>query len=92
MLNPETPEEMNTSKPSPNSLSLKGGLVGLLLRFASGLRFPVLFGLTAAVFLVDLVVPDAIPFVDEILLGLATLILAGWRRHKSASDGPAQNE
>lgn len=76
---------MTSAKPSPSSLSLRGGLIGLLLRFARGLRFPVLFGLTAAVFLVDLVVPDMIPFVDEILLGLATLVLAGWRERKSSS-------
>lgn len=76
---------MSATKPSSTLLPLKGGLIGLLLRFASGLRFPVLFGLTAVVFLADLVVPDFIPFVDEILLGLATLILASWRDRKSTS-------
>jgi hypothetical protein len=39
------------------------------------------------VFLADLVVPDFIPFVDEILLGLATLILASWRDRKSTGNG-----
>jgi len=65
------------------SIPSRTGVVGLFLRFASGLRFPVLFGLTAVVFVVDLLVPDVIPFVDEILLGLATLILASWRDRKS---------
>jgi hypothetical protein len=50
--------------------------VGGLLAWARGRRFPTLLALTAGVFAVDLVVPDLIPFVDEILLGLATLILA----------------
>ncbi len=49
-------------------------------RFATGLRYPVLFAITAAVFLLDLVVPDLIPFVDEILLGLFTLLLGGMKK------------
>ena len=28
---------------------------------------------------VDLVVPDLVPFADEILLGLGTLLLANWK-------------
>jgi len=52
----------------------------LLSKYASRLRFPQLFMLTAILFLVDLVVPDLFPFIDEILLGLATLLLANWRR------------
>jgi len=47
-----------------------------LLRRASGLRFPRLLALTAGLFLLDLLVPDAIPFVDEILLGMVALLLA----------------
>ena len=80
---------MSMVKPSSTSVPLKGGIVGFLLRFASGLRFPVLFGLTALIFLVDLAIPDVIPFIDEILLGLATLILASWRDRKSTNDGQA---
>ena len=30
----------------------------------------------------DLFLPDLIPFVDEILLGLSTLLLAAWRRRR----------
>ena len=58
-----------------------------LLRFASRLRFPQLFFLVAALFLVDLAVPDLIPFADEILLGLLTLLLGGLRK-KSPPDAP----
>lgn len=56
---------------------------GLLIAFASRLRFPWLFALTAGLFLLDLVVPDAIPFVDELLLGLGTLLLGSWRKRRS---------
>ena len=52
----------------------------LIARYASRLKFPQLFMLTATLFLIDLVVPDLFPFVDEILLGLATLLLANWKK------------
>lgn len=58
------------------------GLIGLLFRWAGGLRFPWLLGLTALLFLVDLFLPDILPFADEILLGMATLVLAAWRRRR----------
>ncbi len=51
-----------------------------LLAHAGRLRFPQLTALLIIVFLVDLVVPDPIPFVDEIILGLLSLMLANWRR------------
>lgn len=55
---------------------------GLLLAFASRLRFPWLFALTAMLFLVDLFVPDVIPVADELFLGLATLLLGSWRKRR----------
>jgi hypothetical protein len=73
--------------PSPRS-----AVASPFLRFAGGLRFPWLFALTLIVFLIDLAVPDLIPFADEVLLGLATLVLAGIRRKRSGpttEHGPA---
>jgi hypothetical protein len=35
-----------------------------LLRFASGLRFPRLLAITAALFILDLIIPDMIPFAE----------------------------
>ena len=64
--------------------ALRGPIVGLLLRYLGGLRFPYLLIATALLFLVDFVVPDFIPFVDEILLGLATLLFASWRKREPA--------
>ncbi|MCK6406768.1 MAG: hypothetical protein L6Q60_12225 [Rhodocyclaceae bacterium] len=55
-------------------------LLGPLLAWLATLRFPVLFGITAVVFLIDLLVPDFIPFADEILLGLGTALLANLKR------------
>lgn len=58
----------------------QGPLSGPIGRFASRLRFPQLFAFFLVVFLVDLVVPDAIPFADEILFGLLTVLLGSLRR------------
>jgi hypothetical protein len=58
----------------------KSTLLGLTERFARRLRFPQLFWLTAVLFVLDLLIPDLIPFADEILLGLATLLLGSWKQ------------
>jgi hypothetical protein len=55
-------------------------LVGAILGWAQRLRFPQLLVLTGALFVLDLLVPDPIPLVDELLLGLGTLLFAAWRR------------
>jgi len=61
----------------------RGGIVGWLLSYAGRLRFPWLLAMTAFLFLVDLVVPDFVPFADEILLGLLTVLFAAWRKRRS---------
>jgi len=37
----------------------------------------VIFG---GLFVIDLVIPDPLPFVDELFLGLATILLTRWGR------------
>ena len=54
-----------------------------LLDWARKLRYPTLFKITAALFVVTLFLPDPVPFVDEILFGLGTLLLANWKRRKN---------
>jgi hypothetical protein len=61
-------------------------LLGLIERFASRLRFPQLFYLTAGLFLLDLLIWDPVPLVDEILLGLLTLLLANFRRERGVGE------
>lgn len=61
--------------PNPFSISL--------LNWARGLRYPTLFKLAAGLFLLDVVLPDPIPFVDELLFGLVTLLLANWKNRKA---------
>lgn len=57
-------------------------IVKLVSRFAARLRFPTLFVITACLFVVDLVIPDVIPFADELLLGLGTLLLGSLRKRR----------
>ncbi len=65
-------------------------VIALLLERLRNLRFPVLAVLAGVLFLVDLVVPDLIPLVDELLLGLLTLLLASWKKRRDpAIDPPA---
>jgi len=59
--------------------------MGWLLSRLAQLRFPRLFAITAALFAIDLIVPDFIPFADELLLGLATALIGSWRKQKSAA-------
>jgi hypothetical protein len=56
----------------------------LVARFAAGLRFPTLFAIAATLFVFDLFVPDLIPFVDEILLALGTLLIGSIKKKKPA--------
>jgi hypothetical protein len=66
-------------------------LLGWLVSRASQLRFPKLFALTAVLFALDFVVPDLVPFADEILLGLATALLGSWRKRKAGPPSPGRS-
>jgi len=58
----------------------RGGMVGIVLRWASSLRFPYLFVLTGLLFIFNLFVPDFVPLVDELIMGLVALTLASLRK------------
>ncbi|MGB3392667.1 MAG: DUF6116 family protein [Stenotrophomonas sp.] len=59
-----------------------------LLEWARKLRYPTLFKITAALFTLSLLLPDPLPFVDEILFGLSTLLLANWKNRKEKAIKP----
>lgn len=63
-------------------------LLAPLLAFLSRLRYPTLFKLTALLFAVDVVVPDFIPFADELLLALGTLLLGNLRKRRDETPIP----
>jgi len=55
-------------------------LLAPLLRWFGRLSYPRLFLVTAVLFVLDVIIPDVIPFADELLLGLGTLLLANWKK------------
>ncbi len=70
-------------------LSLIPDAVG---RFASRLRFPQLFLITAGLFLLDVFIPDMIPFVDEILLGLLSVLFGLWQQDDTSETKPPMKD
>lgn len=64
----------------------RGPITLLLARMTRGLRFPQLFLLIGALFLLDVLIPDLIPFADELFLGLLTALLGSWKRDRPSSD------
>lgn len=63
-------------------------IVAVVLARLRNLRFPVLAGLAALLFIVTLLVPDPLPFADELLLGVLTLLLANWQRRRGPPEPP----
>lgn len=55
--------------------------------FASRLRYPQLFFVLAGLFVLDLFIPDLIPFADEILLGLLAVLVG---RIRAPEEEPAE--
>jgi hypothetical protein len=61
-------------------MAVASAIPGAVERLTSKLRFPQLFLITAVLFLLDLLIPDLIPFADEILLGLLTVVLGSLQK------------
>ena len=67
----------------------RGGVMGMVVKWASGLRFPYLLLVTGLLFAVNLFIPDFIPFADEIIMGLVTVFLANLKKKpENTSEGP----
>jgi hypothetical protein len=56
---------------------------GFIRPFVSGLSFPKLFLLLSGLFLLDLAVPDMIPFLDEMFLAALTVLIGMWRDRRA---------
>lgn len=50
---------------------------------AGRLKHPWLFALLAVLLLLDLVIPDPIPLVDEVVLALLAVLVGSWRTRRS---------
>ncbi len=53
---------------------------GLFLKLGSR----TLLALVTGLFLIDVVIPDALPFIDEIVLGILAVLLARWQSRRPA--------
>lgn len=62
-------------------------LIAPLLRWLGHLSHPRLFLAVGTLFLVDLAIPNFVPW-DDIVLGLGTLLLARWKKPASGKDKP----
>ena len=62
------------------------GIKARLVGYLESLRFPWLLLVTALLFVVNVFVPDAFPFVDEILLGLIAVVLGRLKRKKPSAE------
>ncbi len=63
-------------------------LTAPLVQFAGRLRFPVLFTITLVLWAVTILIPDPIPFLDEIVVGLVTLLFASWKKRRPSEPAP----
>ena len=52
----------------------------VLMTWLAGLRFPVLLVVITLLLIVNVFIPDAFPFIDEILLGLIAIVLSRLKR------------
>ena len=61
--------------------------IGFIRRYASRLSFPKLFLVFLGLFLVDLLIYDPIPFLDEAILGTLAVMLGMWRDRREEKKG-----
>ncbi|MBI4005051.1 MAG: hypothetical protein HY356_00170 [Gammaproteobacteria bacterium] len=60
--------------------------IDMLLAYANRLKFKNLFLLILGLFVLDLLVPDMVPMIDEIILGLLAILLANLKKEESQVD------
>ena len=63
-------------------------LTALVNRLLPRMRYPYLFLVLGALFVVDLILPDPIPLVDEVLLAILTFIAATFTARRDGDDEP----
>ena len=61
---------------------------GPIMGFASRLKFPTLFFITLGLWAINMVIPDPLPLIDEIVMGLLTVMLATWKNGEVPPPAP----
>jgi Family of unknown function (DUF6116) len=64
------------------SSPVRSPVTSLLGRLLPRLRFPQLFAILAGLLVLDLLLPDPIPLVDELTLAVLTFLVGSWRRRE----------
>lgn len=70
--------------------SMSSPLSRFPLAFLSRLRFPQLFGILAALLMLDLMTPDPLPWLDEAFLFVVTLMVGALRRPEDEESDPGK--
>ncbi|MCU0304543.1 MAG: hypothetical protein MUC56_10850 [Thermoanaerobaculales bacterium] len=63
-------------------------ITAIVDRLAPGIRHPWLLAILAGLLAIDLVLPDPIPFIDEAVLALLTVLVASWRTRRDEPRSP----
>jgi hypothetical protein len=71
--------DRNVSAATPT----RGPIQDLVGSLVGRLKYPWVFALLAVLFVADLVIPDPIPFLDELMLALLTFLVGSWRTRKT---------
>lgn len=53
-----------------------------VIPYLESLKFPVLLVVTAVIFVVNVFIPDVVPFIDEVFLALIVALLSRLKRRK----------
>ncbi len=59
-----------------------------LQRFVGQMKSSTLLMVVGSLFLLDLVVLDPLPYIDEVILGILTLLIARWQNRRRESPKP----
>jgi Family of unknown function (DUF6116) len=70
---------------------LTSPISALISRLIPGIRYPWLFAILAGLLAIDLVVPDPVPLLDEVVLGVLTFLAASWRIRRDGDDPPPKD-
>jgi len=66
-------------------------IAALIDKLIPGIRYPWLFAILAGLFAVDLVIPDPIPLLDEVVLAVLTFLVASWRTRENDMNPPPKD-
>jgi hypothetical protein len=72
-------------------MALTSPVTVLINKLIPGIRFPWLFAILAGLLAIDLVTPDPIPLLDEVVLAVLTFLAASWRMRRDDERPPPKD-